>query len=157
MIKKVHKTDAEWSELLTPDQYRVMRQQSTEAPLTCELNQYKGDGVFYRAACGLPLFKSRAKFESGTGWPSFYEPYVTDHLIVKDDEATLLSGIEVLCAHCESYLGHVFGDGPPPTGKRYCINGTAPPLAFWQPSRYSMSRRSESEIKTLSTLPLVPR
>jgi peptide-methionine (R)-S-oxide reductase len=123
MIEKIHKTEEEWKKILTPEQYKVMREGETEKPFSCELSEYKGEGVFYCAACDLPLFKSGAKFQSGTGWPSFYDPFAEENLILKEDNNFGMERTEVLCARCESHLGHVFDDGPPPTGKRYCLNG----------------------------------
>lgn len=124
-MQKIYKTEEEWKKVLTPEQYRVMREKDTEAPFTCELKEYQGEGVYYCVACDLPLFKSSAKFESGTGWPSFYEPFDPENLIFKTDQDLGMERTEVLCARCESYLGHVFDDGPPPSGKRFCINGIA--------------------------------
>lgn len=122
-MEKIYKTEEEWRDILTPEQYRVMREKDTERPFTCELKEYKEEGVYYCAACDLPLFKSDSKFESGTGWPSFYEPFDSENLIFKPDESLGTERTEVLCARCESHLGHVFDDGPPPSGKRFCING----------------------------------
>ncbi len=123
MLTKIHKTDEEWKKILTPEQYGVMRGKNTERPFTCELKEYKGEGVYSCAACDLELFRSGTKFESGTGWPSFFEPVASDHLIHINDTSGGMSRTEVQCAQCESHLGHVFDDGPPPSGKRYCING----------------------------------
>jgi peptide-methionine (R)-S-oxide reductase len=123
MITKIYKTESEWKKLLSPEQYSVMRQKQTEKPFTCELTQYKGEGNYLCVACELPLFKSSGKFESGTGWPSFYEPVSPDHLLYREDRSSGTTRTEVLCASCESHLGHVFPDGPPPAGLRYCING----------------------------------
>jgi methionine-R-sulfoxide reductase len=105
MITKIYKTEAEWKKLLTLEQYKVMRQKQTEKPFTCELTQYKGEGVYLCAACELPLFKSGGKFESGTGWPSFYEPVSPDHLLYREDHSGGMTRTEVLCASCESHLG----------------------------------------------------
>lgn len=123
MIKKIIKSEDEWKKILLPGQYAVMRKKKTERPFTCELKQNKGAGVYACAACGLPLFKSGTKFNSGTGWPSFYEPVEKNNIIFKKDSSFGMARTEAICAACESHLGHVFEDGPPPTGKRYCING----------------------------------
>ena len=123
MIEKIYKTEEEWKKILTSEQYNVMRKRKTERPFTCELEEYKGEGVYHCVGCDLPLFKSGVKFESGTGWPSFYEPFNVEHLIFKEDNSFGMERTEVLCARCESHLGHVFDDGPKPSGKRYCING----------------------------------
>ncbi|MFA7319126.1 MAG: peptide-methionine (R)-S-oxide reductase MsrB [Parcubacteria group bacterium] len=125
MIEKIQKTEEEWEKILTPEQYAVMREKNTERPFACELKQFKGEGIYHCAACDLPLFKSGTKFESGTGWPSFYEPYLPENLEEKEDWALGVERTEVLCARCESHLGHVFPDGPAPSGKRYCMNGVA--------------------------------
>lgn len=124
-MQKIHKTEEEWKKILTPEQYKVMREKETERPFTCELKEFKGEGVYHCAACDLPLFKSGSKFESSTGWPSFYEPFAPENLIFKSDDSLEMERTEVLCVRCESHLGHVFDDGPPPSGKRFCINGLA--------------------------------
>jgi peptide-methionine (R)-S-oxide reductase len=117
-------TDAEWRRLLTPEQYDIMRRHGTERPGSCALNYEKRAGAFDCAGCGQPLFKSALKFESGTGWPSFNDP-LAGAVETSDDSAYGMTRTEVHCSHCGSHLGHVFPDGPPPTGLRYCINGVA--------------------------------
>lgn len=113
----------EWKNILSPEVYRIARQKGTERPFTSPFETLKEVGTFYCAACGNPLFKSDAKFESGCGWPSFYEPISKTSLIYLPDNTLGMSRTEVECGRCKSHLGHVFEDGPPPTGLRYCING----------------------------------
>lgn len=121
---EVTHTDAEWQKLLQPDQYRVLRKAGTEAPYTSPLNKEKRAGVFNCAGCALPLFSSSTKFESGTGWPSFWKPL--DKAVVEVSDTTLfMKRTEVLCHRCGGHLGHVFDDGPKPTGLRYCMNGAS--------------------------------
>jgi peptide-methionine (R)-S-oxide reductase len=120
----VSRTDAEWRQVLTPEQYRVMRQHGTEAPGSCALNYEKRPGAFSCAGCGQPLFVSHQKFESGTGWPSFNDP-VDGAVETSRDISYGTIRTEVHCGRCGSHLGHVFEDGPPPTHLRYCINGVA--------------------------------
>ena len=121
---EVTHTDAEWQKLLQPDQYRVLRKAGTETPYTSPLNKEKRAGVFNCAGCALPLFASSTKFESGTGWPSFWQPL--DKAVVEESDTTLfMKRTEVLCRRCGGHLGHVFDDGPKPTGLRYCMNGVA--------------------------------
>ncbi|TPE59205.1 peptide-methionine (R)-S-oxide reductase MsrB [Sandaracinobacter neustonicus] len=117
-------TDAEWRAKLTPEQYRIMRQHGTEAPGSCGLLREKRPGVFRCAGCGAALFEGATKFESGTGWPSFDTP-VEGALETTRDTSHGMIRVEVHCANCGSHMGHVFPDGPPPTGLRYCINGVA--------------------------------
>jgi peptide-methionine (R)-S-oxide reductase len=117
-------SDAEWKKRLTSEQYHVLRREGTEAPGTSALNREKRQGTYHCAACELPLFSSATKYESGTGWPSFYQP-LPDALGFKTDYKLILPRTEYHCARCEGHQGHVFDDGPPPTGKRYCNNGVA--------------------------------
>jgi methionine-R-sulfoxide reductase len=124
-IAKVTKTNEEWKRILTPDQYNVTRQKGTEAPFSSPLNDIHEQGIFECVACGLPLFSSKAKFDSGTGWPSFYQPIAKENVQEEVDNSLSETRTEVLCARCDSHLGHVFEDGPRPTGLRYCMNGVA--------------------------------
>ena len=119
---KITKTDQEWQELLAPDAYRVTRQHGTEPPFSGQYASFKEDGVYQCVCCGTPLFDSATKFDSGTGWPSFYSPVSVSALEEKRDATHGMIRVEVLCAACDAHLGHVFPDGPLPTGLRYCIN-----------------------------------
>ena len=125
MASKVNKTEDEWRKELSPERYHVLREKGTERPWSGEYNDVKEPGVYRCAACGAELFRSDAKYESGSGWPSFYTPASDDAVTTEDDRSFLMRRTEVLCASCESHLGHVFEDGPQPTGLRYCINSLA--------------------------------
>ena len=124
-ITKVTKTNDEWKKELTPEQYYVTREKGTERPFSSPLNEIHEDGVFECVACGLPLYDAKAKFDSGTGWPSFYEPIAPENVREETDNSLWATRTEVLCSRCDAHLGHVFSDGPKPTGLRYCMNGTA--------------------------------
>lgn len=119
------KSEDEWRCVLNPEQYRVLREKGTEPAFSSELNKVKDKGAFVCSACKLPLFHSDHKFDSGTGWPSFYQPVEGDHVGEEPDNAYGLRRTEVICAGCGGHLGHVFNDGPRPTGLRYCINGVS--------------------------------
>ncbi len=119
---KVDKTEDDWKRELTPEQYAVLREGATEAPFTGEYAFTKDDGVYHCAGCGAELFDASTKFESGTGWPSFYEPKVQDAVELRSDHSHGMVRTEAVCRRCGGHLGHVFDDGPKPTGQRYCIN-----------------------------------
>ena len=121
----IKKTDAEWKELLNPEQYRVLRQKGTERPFSGSLLKVKDDGTFTCAGCGNELFASGTKFDSGCGWPSFTAPVAEDNVTTAVDRSFGMERIEVMCAKCGGHLGHVFDDGPGPTGLRYCINSVS--------------------------------
>ena len=127
-VDRVEKTDEEWRRQLTPDQYRIARGKGTEAPFCGTLLDNKKEGVYACVCCALPLFRSDAKFDSGTGWPSFFRPVTPENVITHDDTSWGMRRVEILCARCDAHLGHVFPDGPPPTGLRYCLNSES--LAF---------------------------
>ncbi len=119
---RVVKSDAEWRAQLTPAQFRIARGKDTERPFCGTLLDNKQKGVYSCVCCGLPLFASGGKFNSGTGWPSFFEPIATENVINEEDRSYGMSRIEILCARCDAHLGHVFNDGPAPSGLRFCVN-----------------------------------
>ncbi len=128
-MEKTRKTEAEWREKLTPEQFEICRKKGTEQAFTGKYHDSKEEGTYECVCCALPLFSSNTKFNSGTGWPSFYQPENPENIIENKDRTFFMVRTEVVCARCDSHLGHVFQDGPPPTNLRYCINSASISLA----------------------------
>lgn len=125
MSEKIFKSDEEWKQELTPQQFEILRQKGTEAPFTGEYNENHENGSYLCAACGNELFTSDTKYDSGSGWPSFYQPVAKDKIVDDVDESHGMKRTELMCSRCGSHLGHVFTDGPNPTGLRYCVNSAS--------------------------------
>ena len=125
MGNKILKSDVEWETCLTPDEYKILREKGTEMAFTGKYYNHKEDGTYTCAGCDYELFSSETKFDSGTGWPSFYQALDKDRIIEKEDKTLGMTRLEILCARCDSHLGHVFTDGPNPTGLRYCVNSVS--------------------------------
>ena len=125
MVEKVYKEDEDWLEILTPEQFQVARKKGTEMAFTGRYHDCHEDGVYRCVCCDTDLFDSKTKFDSGSGWPSFWEPVAMENMVHVEDRSLFMVRTEVLCARCDAHLGHVFDDGPPPTGLRYCMNSAS--------------------------------
>jgi methionine-R-sulfoxide reductase len=124
-VERVVKSDAEWQKQLTAEQYEIARGKGTERPFCGAFNDHKLPGIYTCVCCDLPLFASNAKFDSGTGWPSFFQPFAKENVATHEDHSYGMRRTEILCARCDAHLGHVFDDGPKPTGLRYCLNSAS--------------------------------
>jgi peptide-methionine (R)-S-oxide reductase len=125
MSEKLNKSDKEWRQILTPEQYEITQKKGTEPPFTGKYYNFKGRGIYQCVRCGNDLFSSKTKYDSGTGWPNFWAPISDQSIETATDTSHSMTRTEVICKRCNAHLGHVFGDGPPPTGMHYCINSAA--------------------------------
>jgi peptide methionine sulfoxide reductase msrA/msrB len=148
MLKKIDKSDQEWKEILMPEQYKVMRRSGTERPFTGKYNDHYEAGIYVCGACGTPLFSAETKYDHGSGWPSYTAPVDESHIDYRTDRSHGMVRTEVRCAACGSHLGHVFDDGPPPTGKHFCINSIA--LDFQPAALVEEAKKTQTETATFA-------